>query len=146
MTTKNGFEKPFDRHLTDIRNLELLKAAKSDEKNSFSEEKLLFGGSRRRIRTLTNRVRVCRATFTQFGCILFLSLRLVYYTMAIRECQVLFLKILFFQKRKGQLLRVDLEPRLMVYLGKDSVALVISYRRLRSQRIASAETIRTLSK
>ena len=70
MTTKNGFEKPFDRHLTDIRNLELLKAAKSDEKNSFSEEKLLFGGSRRRIRTLTNRVRVCRATFTQFGYLL----------------------------------------------------------------------------
>ena len=39
---KNEFQKPFDRHLTDIRNLEILKAAKSDEKNSFSEEKLLF--------------------------------------------------------------------------------------------------------
>ena len=28
--------------LTDIKNLEILKAAKSDEKSSFSEEKLLF--------------------------------------------------------------------------------------------------------
>ena len=39
---KKGFEKPFDRHLTDIKNLEILKAAKSYEKSSFSEEKLLF--------------------------------------------------------------------------------------------------------
>ena len=39
---KNGFEKPLDRHLTDIKNLEIPKAAKSNEKSSFSEEKLLF--------------------------------------------------------------------------------------------------------
>ena len=39
---KNRFEKPFDRHLTDIKNLEIPKAAKSHEKSSFSEEKLLF--------------------------------------------------------------------------------------------------------
>ena len=39
---KNGFEKPFDRHLTGIKNLEIWKVAKSYEKSSFSEEKLLF--------------------------------------------------------------------------------------------------------
>ena len=39
---KNGFEKPFDRHLTDIKNMEIQKVAKSDEKSSFSSEKLLF--------------------------------------------------------------------------------------------------------
>ena len=39
---KNGFKKPFDRHLTDIKNLEILKTAKSYEKSSFSKEKLLF--------------------------------------------------------------------------------------------------------
>ena len=40
------------------KNLEIPKAAKSYEKSSFSYKKLLFVGSRRRIRTLTNRVRV----------------------------------------------------------------------------------------
>ena len=46
--------------LTDNKNIEILKVAKSFEKSSFSSEKLLFAGSRRRIRTLTNRVRVTR--------------------------------------------------------------------------------------
>lgn len=43
---------------------------KSARKNRLFKEKTVFGGSRRRIRTLTNRVRVCRATFTQFGYLL----------------------------------------------------------------------------
>ena len=38
----NGFKKPFDRHLTDMKNLKIQKAAKSYEKSSFSYEKLLF--------------------------------------------------------------------------------------------------------
>ena len=37
------------------------------KKQPFQVKSCFFGGSRRRIRTLTNRVRVCRATFTQFG-------------------------------------------------------------------------------
>ena len=43
------------------------KTTKRQKKNRLFKEKTVFGGSRRRIRTLTNRVRVCRATFTQFG-------------------------------------------------------------------------------
>ena len=41
---------------------------KSEQKNPVTIEATgFFYGSRRRIRTLTNRVRVCRATFTQSG-------------------------------------------------------------------------------
>ena len=40
--SENGFKKPFDRCLTDMKNLEIRKAAKSYEKSSFSYEKLLF--------------------------------------------------------------------------------------------------------
>ena len=40
--SENGFKKTFDRCLTDVKNLEILKAAKSYEKSSFSYEKLLF--------------------------------------------------------------------------------------------------------
>ena len=40
--SENGFKKPFDRCLTDVKNLEIPKAAKSYEKSSFSYEKLLF--------------------------------------------------------------------------------------------------------
>ena len=36
------FKKPFDRHLTDIKNLGISKNPKSYEKSSFSSEKLLF--------------------------------------------------------------------------------------------------------
>ena len=39
---ENTFPNPFDRHLTDMKNLEIQKAAKSYEKSSFSYEKLLF--------------------------------------------------------------------------------------------------------
>ena len=39
---ENGFKKRFDRHLADMKNMEILKAAKSYEKSSFSYEKLLF--------------------------------------------------------------------------------------------------------
>ena len=40
------------------------------KKAAFRTKSCFFGGSRRRIRTLTNRVRVCRATITQFGYLL----------------------------------------------------------------------------
>ncbi len=39
---ENGFKKRFDRHLADMKNLEIPKAAKSYEKSSFSYEKLLL--------------------------------------------------------------------------------------------------------
>ena len=39
---ENGFKKRFDRHLADMKNMEIPKAAKSYEKSSFSYEKLLF--------------------------------------------------------------------------------------------------------
>ena len=39
---ENTFPNPFDRHLTDMKNLEIQKAAKSYEKSSFSYEKLLL--------------------------------------------------------------------------------------------------------
>ena len=39
---ENGFKKRFDRHLADMKNMEIPKGAKSYEKSSFSYEKLLF--------------------------------------------------------------------------------------------------------
>ena len=39
---ENGFKKRFDRHLADMKNMEIPKAAKSYEKSSFSYEKLLL--------------------------------------------------------------------------------------------------------
>ena len=49
-----------------------------------------FDGSRRRIRTLTNRVRVCRATFTQFGCIRLMGDYKTYYIQSYGKCQCSF--------------------------------------------------------
>lgn len=55
-------------------------------KNRLFKEKTVFGGSRRRIRTLTNRVRVCRATFTQFGYLL--SFAVVFDALSLTTCLV----------------------------------------------------------
>ena len=87
----------------------------------------LFVGSRRRIRTLTNRVRVCRATFTQFGYILsfVLATCILYYgnTLVSRT----FLRKFYFSTR-GKVNPCGLTPNLvfMVYFGEEAVALVIS--------------------
>ena len=55
-------------------------------KNRLFKEKTVFSGSRRRIRTLTNRVRVCRATFTQFGYLL--SFAVVFDVLSLTTCLV----------------------------------------------------------
>ena len=96
---ENGFKKPFDRHLTDMKNMEIQKAAKSYEKSSFSYEKLLFrwqpkkdSNPHKQSQSLSCYLYTIRLYF------LFLSLRLLYYTMVCGWCQAFFRKNYFFQK------------------------------------------------
>ena len=58
------------RERTDTKNWKFQRLQKVMKKAAFHTKSCFFGGSRRRIRTLTNRVRVCRATITQFGYLL----------------------------------------------------------------------------
>ena len=58
------------RERTDTKIWKFQRLQKVMKKAAFPKKSCFFGGSRRRIRTLTNRVRVCRATITQFGYLL----------------------------------------------------------------------------
>ena len=108
---KKRVQKPFDRHLTDIKNLEILKAAKSYEKSSFSSEKLLFrwqpkkdSNPHKQSQSLSCYLYTIRlySLFVLATCILYYGIRLV--------SRAFFIKVYFFKEGRSTCCRLTASP------------------------------------